>query len=201
VMPFSRSRSIVSSTRSATSWFSRNAPDSQSRASTSVVLPWSTCATMATLRISERSGTYRGYRWRCAPRCSIEPGVRCTLATGQLPVGILRRSMKRQLTREQREARLMARRGIAPPSRRRALRWCRRRHRRSPFARQRWTRLPRRGLDVVSAAPARARSATAAVTLVPAATSTSKAPSASGWPRPCRACSRRSPEPAPTSRW
>src|SRR3990170_537913 len=111
-MPFSRSRSIVSSTRSATSWFSRNAPDSQSRASTSVVLPWSTCATMATLRISERSGSYRGYRWRCAPR-SIGAGVRCTLVTGQLPVGILWPSMKqRQLIREQREARLVVRRGV-----------------------------------------------------------------------------------------
>ena len=53
-MPFSRSRSIVSRTRSATSWFVRNAPDSQSSASTSVVLPWSTCATIATLRSSER---------------------------------------------------------------------------------------------------------------------------------------------------
>ena len=39
-------------TRSATSWFSRNEPDCQSIASTSVVFPWSTCATIATLRIS-----------------------------------------------------------------------------------------------------------------------------------------------------
>src|SRR3954454_15299949 len=50
VMPFSRSRSIESMTRSATSWLARNAPDCHSIASTSVVLPWSTWATMATLR-------------------------------------------------------------------------------------------------------------------------------------------------------
>ena len=51
-MPFSRSRSIESMTRSATSWFSRKEPDCQSIASTSVVLPWSTCATIATLRMT-----------------------------------------------------------------------------------------------------------------------------------------------------
>ena len=56
VMPFSRSRSVESITRSFTSWFSRNAPDCHSMASTSVVLPWSTCATMATLRMSSRVG-------------------------------------------------------------------------------------------------------------------------------------------------
>ena len=39
VMPFSRSRSIESITRSAMSWFSRNEPDCQSIASTSVVFP------------------------------------------------------------------------------------------------------------------------------------------------------------------
>jgi hypothetical protein len=54
VMPFSRSRSPESITRSLTSWFSRNDPDCQSIASTSVVLPWSTWATMATFRRSER---------------------------------------------------------------------------------------------------------------------------------------------------
>src|SRR4051812_20881353 len=55
VMPFSRSRSIESMTRSATSWFWRKAPDCQSMASTSVVLPWSTWATIATLRRSSRT--------------------------------------------------------------------------------------------------------------------------------------------------
>src|SRR3954447_3921079 len=54
-MPFSRSRSMESMTRSATSEPSRNAPDCQSIASTSVVLPWSTCATIAMLRRSSRS--------------------------------------------------------------------------------------------------------------------------------------------------
>ena len=54
VMPFSRSRSPESITRSLTDWLSRNAPDCQSMASTRVVFPWSTWATMATLRISSR---------------------------------------------------------------------------------------------------------------------------------------------------
>ena len=54
-MPFSRSRSIESMTRSATSWLARKAPDCHSMASTSVVLPWSTWATIATLRMSSRS--------------------------------------------------------------------------------------------------------------------------------------------------
>ena len=54
-MPFSRSRSIESMTRSATSWLARNAPDCQSIWSTSVVLPWSTWATIATLRRSSRT--------------------------------------------------------------------------------------------------------------------------------------------------
>ena len=52
VMPFSRSRSPESRTRSTTAARSPNAPDARSMASTSVVLPWSTCATMATLRSS-----------------------------------------------------------------------------------------------------------------------------------------------------
>src|SRR5256885_2110555 len=54
-MPFSRSRSIESSTRSLTSWLARNAPDCHSRASTSVVLPWSTWAMIARLRMSVRA--------------------------------------------------------------------------------------------------------------------------------------------------
>src|SRR4051812_23929451 len=55
VMPFSRSRSMESMTRSATSWLARKAPDCHSMASTNVVLPWSTWATMATLRRSSRA--------------------------------------------------------------------------------------------------------------------------------------------------
>src|SRR5690606_16411592 len=44
VIPRSRSRSLESITISATFWFSRKAPDCFRSASTSVVLPWSTCA-------------------------------------------------------------------------------------------------------------------------------------------------------------
>src|SRR5438270_8932124 len=60
-MPFSRSRSMESMTRSATSAPTRNAPVCHSMASTSVVLPWSTCATMATLRRSSRVGMHPVY--------------------------------------------------------------------------------------------------------------------------------------------
>ncbi len=60
VIPFSRSRSMESITRSATSWFSRKEPDCQSMASTSVVFPWSTWATIATFRMSSRSGIEAG---------------------------------------------------------------------------------------------------------------------------------------------
>src|SRR5262245_31172753 len=49
-MPRSRSRSFESITRSRTSWLARKTPLWRSRASTSVVLPWSTWAMMATLR-------------------------------------------------------------------------------------------------------------------------------------------------------
>ena len=58
-MPRSRSRSFELSARSTVAWFSRNAPDCLSSASTSVVLPWSTCAMIAMLRISMR-GVPRG---------------------------------------------------------------------------------------------------------------------------------------------
>ena len=54
VMPFSRSRSPESRTRSTTASLARNTPDWRSIASTSVVLPWSTWATMAMLRRSLR---------------------------------------------------------------------------------------------------------------------------------------------------
>ena len=54
VMPRSRSRSLLSITRVSTFSFSRNTLDCASMESTSVVLPWSTCAMMATLRTSSR---------------------------------------------------------------------------------------------------------------------------------------------------
>src|SRR3972149_3845924 len=59
-MPFSRSRSPESMTRSATTWLARKAPVWRSIASTSVVLPWSTWATMATLRMSARTAGVAG---------------------------------------------------------------------------------------------------------------------------------------------
>ncbi len=54
VMPFSRSRSFESIMRSSTesSWCAAKAPACLSIPSTMVVLPWSTWATMATLRMS-----------------------------------------------------------------------------------------------------------------------------------------------------
>ncbi len=55
VMPRSRSRSLESRARSTVAWLSRKAPDCLSSASTSVVLPWSTCAMMAMLRRSMRA--------------------------------------------------------------------------------------------------------------------------------------------------
>ena len=55
-MPFSRSRSMESMTRSVTSWLARKDPVWRSMASTSVVLPWSTWATMATFLMSAREG-------------------------------------------------------------------------------------------------------------------------------------------------
>ncbi len=58
VMPFSRSRSFESIMRSSrcSAACAANAPACLSMASTSVVLPWSTWATMATLRMSWRVG-------------------------------------------------------------------------------------------------------------------------------------------------
>src|SRR4030067_996310 len=50
VIPFSRSRSMESIARSGTTWFSRKMPLCRSIASTSVVLPWSTWAMIATFR-------------------------------------------------------------------------------------------------------------------------------------------------------
>src|SRR6266545_5258777 len=77
VIPFSRSRSIESMTRSATSCPDRKAPDCQSIASTSVVLPWSTWAMIATLRRSERRGMGRGMVGRSGPR---QVGLKLALA-------------------------------------------------------------------------------------------------------------------------
>src|SRR4051794_12085522 len=84
VMPFSRSRSIESSTRSATSWFSRKEPDCQSSASTSVVLPWSTWATIATLRRSSRRAV------RLGSDIAITLAVDCSVQFRHRAVAVLR---------------------------------------------------------------------------------------------------------------
>src|SRR5450631_1107030 len=77
VMPRSRSRSLESMARSTTRWFSRYAPDCCKSRSTRVVLPWSTCAMMATLRRSIRvpetkSGPSEGARDSAAAQYSHE---------------------------------------------------------------------------------------------------------------------------------
>ena len=59
-MPFSRSRSPESRTRSVSSSLARKAPVWRSMASTSVVLPWSTWATIATFLMSSRVCMGRG---------------------------------------------------------------------------------------------------------------------------------------------
>src|SRR4030067_356526 len=51
-LPCSRARSMESVTRSRTTWFSRKMPLCRSIASTSVVLPWSTWAMIATFRMA-----------------------------------------------------------------------------------------------------------------------------------------------------
>src|ERR1700679_1928588 len=80
VMPFSRSRSPESMTRSVTSWWAPNAPVWRNMASTSVVLPWSTWATMATFLMSSRFfmgattiGQLRGVSCR-SPRDPLKRG-------------------------------------------------------------------------------------------------------------------------------
>ncbi|CFS47313.1 Uncharacterised protein [Mycobacterium tuberculosis] len=81
VMPFSRSRSPVSITRSCSSPRSRSAPDCRNMASTRVVLPWSTCATMATLRNGTTVIVAENYHPR---RRGAEPINSCLAATSRL---------------------------------------------------------------------------------------------------------------------
>src|SRR6516162_5679230 len=57
VIPRSRSSSFESRARSATCWLARNAPLWRSIASTKVVLPWSTWAMIAMLRMSIKCKT------------------------------------------------------------------------------------------------------------------------------------------------
>src|SRR5947209_15691321 len=80
VMPRSRSRSFESMTRSSTCWLARIAPACLSRASTSVVLPWSTCAMIAILRMSYRNCMRGCQRWggRIIPPCTVHR-TQCTV--------------------------------------------------------------------------------------------------------------------------
>src|SRR6266568_327791 len=86
-MPFSRSRSIESRTRSATSSLARKAPDCHSIASTSVVLPWSTWATIATLRRSARPARAVRALHSAGEPGTLELGVQGKLAGDLLDVG------------------------------------------------------------------------------------------------------------------
>ena len=120
-MPFSRSRSIESMTRSLTdpssAWWVENAPDCQSMASTSVVLPWSTWATIATLRRSSRMAA--GMRKR-----SFRSGRGPLESTGAAGAGRTRRPCRRAwpgLPSATRASRPAAGRG-RPRRRRRTLR-------------------------------------------------------------------------------
>src|SRR5439155_371704 len=75
VMPFSRSRSIESMMRSGTDSFWRKRPDCQSMASTRVVLPWSTWAMIAMLRIESRCCIVSSYHATVGARLGGErPG-------------------------------------------------------------------------------------------------------------------------------
>src|SRR5665648_393048 len=91
VIPFSRSRSPVSMARSSTCACAPKAPDCQSMASTRVVLPWSTWATIATLRRSERTGmrgliSRRGVGARAETSCAQTDSTRSPcLALSPLP--------------------------------------------------------------------------------------------------------------------
>ena len=66
VMPRSFSMSFESMTRSAIFSWAAKVPDWRSRQSTSVVLPWSTCAMMAMFRIGRFAMRLRGLAGRKA---------------------------------------------------------------------------------------------------------------------------------------
>src|SRR5438477_10059176 len=71
VMPRSRSRSLESMARSATRWLSRKEPACCRSRSTSVVLPWSTWAMIATLRNVMQEIRWGPARPGQALRCNI----------------------------------------------------------------------------------------------------------------------------------
>src|SRR6266704_1852921 len=76
VMPRSRSRSLLSMTRSTSRSFERKVPVCCSSRSTSVVLPWSTCAMIAMFRMSLR---------RTAWPCPQPPRIRGSIALQSRP--------------------------------------------------------------------------------------------------------------------
>src|SRR5512139_358751 len=87
VIPRSFSRSFESITRSSTAWLSRKVPDCLRSWSTSVVLPWSTCAMMAMLR-SLRDMMGAGLRE--TRHCSMVTGyLLCKRVGGQAGVDVL----------------------------------------------------------------------------------------------------------------
>src|SRR3954466_9429909 len=87
-MPRSRSSSLLSIARSATRSLARNVPLWCRSASTSVVLPWSTCAMMATLRregfATDISPVYRGVApdWAVDSFEPFEQGARALAELG-----------------------------------------------------------------------------------------------------------------------
>ena len=125
VIPRSRSRSFESMTRSATTSFSRNVPAWRSMWSTSVVLPWSTWATMAMFRKCRHGPWLSGSaqtRVGCGPLCSRH--------SRRTPRGLsLRASCAIQFARSLAGRRVAAARGLA---RSRDARRARRRDRRLP---------------------------------------------------------------------
>src|SRR5687767_2753301 len=92
VIPFSRSRSIESITRSATDSLARKTPLCQSIASTRVVFPWSTWAMMAKLRSpvtgSARS-SWRGKRSGTGAAADEAQGFPHARHLGRLEVGLV----------------------------------------------------------------------------------------------------------------
>src|SRR5262245_7694420 len=93
VMPRSRSRSLLSIACASTFWFSRKAPDCLSRASTRVVLPWSTCAMIAMLRIPIHCslGAFRAFEGQG----SAEGMLQRTYSTGRVAYSALARQRPR----------------------------------------------------------------------------------------------------------
>src|SRR5512143_1423652 len=85
VIPRSRSRSFESITRSSTTSLARKVPDCFRRQSTSVVLPWSTCAMMAMFRMGIMAPRDAGTPRPAGEAERAGRGSGCGLLLGQLP--------------------------------------------------------------------------------------------------------------------